>query len=281
MRVTSNFKKQEYEIIYKRIGTFLQGIWKMSSRIDEQAISARLIKRGKELFDAPRTKIRFTGISDVDSFLNNITDYPHAFVLGCIMDRQMKTEKAWLIPFHFSENLGNFALKTLAGLSESDLRRIMSTPQPLHRYVDKMSGYFFSAVTRIVHEYDGEAAKIWTGRPSSATVVYRFLQFDGIGPKIASMAVNILAREFKIRFSDYYSVDISADVHVKRVFERLGLTAPNATVEHLVFRARGLYPEFPGLMDFATWEIGRNWCRPNSRNCRNCPMDEVCISSVE
>ena len=42
-------------------------------------------------------------------------------------------------------------------------------------------------------------------------MVYRFLEFNGVGPKIASMAANILAREFKIPFADYFSIDISAE----------------------------------------------------------------------
>lgn len=83
-----------------------------------------------------------------------------------------------------------------------------------------------------------------------------------MGPKIASMVVNILAREFKVPFLDYYSIDISADVHVRRVFFRLGLCPQNATVEQLIYKARALYPEFPDVMDFSCWEIGRSWCRP-------------------
>jgi endonuclease III len=76
------------------------------------------------------------------------------------------------------------------------------------------------------------------------------LEFNGIGSKIASMAANALARDFKVPFRDYYSIDISADVHVRRVFGRLGLPSPDATVEQLIFRARALHPQFPGLLDF-------------------------------
>jgi endonuclease III len=64
-------------------------------------------------------------------------------------------------------------------------------------------------------------------------VVYRFLEFRGVGPKIASMPANILARHFKIPIADYYPIDISADVRVRRVFGRLGLCAPSATVDQL------------------------------------------------
>ncbi|RMF00953.1 MAG: iron-sulfur cluster loop, partial [Alphaproteobacteria bacterium] len=98
--------------------------------------------------------------------------------------------------------------------------------------------------------------------PSSAMVVYRFLEFSGVGPKIATMAANILARSFKIPMADYYSIDISADVHVKRVFERLGLVDADPSVDQVIYRARSLNPEFPGLLDYPCWDIGRKWCKP-------------------
>jgi endonuclease III len=144
-----------------------------------------------------------------------------------------------------------------------------------------MSGYFHKAVQRIVQEYDGDAAKIWSGSPSSAEVVYRFLAFDGVGPKIGSMASNILARDFKIPFEDYFSIDISADVHVRRVFSRLGLCKENATVEQVIYKARALYPQFPGIMDWPCWEIGRNWCKSGSPECDECYMKEICPTALQ
>lgn len=67
------------------------------------------------------------------------------------------------------------------------------------------------------------------------------------------MATNIPARDFKVRFSDYYSVG----VHLKRVFIRLGLISMGATAEEIVYQARTLHPGFPGLMDLPAREIGR------------------------
>jgi endonuclease III len=107
-------------------------------------------------------------------------------------------------------------------------------------------------------------------------VVYRFLQFEGVGPKIGSMAANILAREFKMPFADYFSIDISADVHVRRVFSRLGLCAADATVEQVIYKAKALHPEFPGMMDLPSWEIGRNWCKARGPECDGCYMRDLC-----
>lgn len=164
----------------------------------------------------------------------------------------------------------------LGSLSRADVYRLMKEPEPLHRFVDTMADHFYSAVQRVKNNYSGDAARIWTGEPSSAEVVYRFLEFDGIGPKIGSMAANILAREFKISFADYFSIDISADVHVCRVFSRLGLCAAKATVEQVIYKARVLHPDFPGMMDMPCWEIGRNWCRSRGPECDGCYMVEPC-----
>ena len=99
--------------------------------------------------------------------------------------------------------------------------------------------------------------QIWSNNPSSAKVVYEFLQFKGSGKKIATMAANILARQFKIPFSDYYSIDISPDVHILRVMRRTGLVDNNADLDSIIYKARELNPEFPGIIDFSCWEIGR------------------------
>ena len=232
------------------------------------------------LFKAPLEFVRFTNYDDADRLLNDLSGRPHAFVLACVMDRQIKAERAWLIPFRFMEKLGSFSMDTLLKQSESDVQRLMAEPEPLHRFVDDMAKFFFKAVERIAQQYHSDASLIWTGKLSSATVIYRFLEFDGVGPKIASMAANILVRQFKIKFSDYFSIDISADVHVRRVFGRLNLTPRDASVDQLIFRARGLHPEFPGLMDSPAWEIGRNWCRPKNRECDGCYMNDLCPSAI-
>jgi hypothetical protein len=156
---------------------------------------------------------------------------------------------------------------------------LLNDPEALHRFVDIMSRLFYSGITRIRDVYGGDASLIWKGKPSSAEVIYRFLEFDGIGPKIASMAANILAREFKVPFADYYSIDISADVHVKRVFARLGFCNPDPTVEQVVYKARALYPQFPGIFDFSCWEIGRKWCKPKKALCNECNMRDICPSA--
>ena len=140
-----------------------------------------------------------------------------------VMDRQIKAKRAWMIPYLFSQKLGGFGFATLQELSLARVTELMTEPEPLHRFPTRMSENFYLAVQRIAHDYRGNASQIWANQPSSAEVVYRFLQFHGVGRKIATLAANILAREFKVPFADYYSIDVSVDVQVRRVFTRLGL----------------------------------------------------------
>lgn len=239
-----------------------------------------LVERGKALFEARPLPVDFTGNKQADRLLNDLRSYPHAFVVACLMDRQIRAERAWWIPYQLSERLGGFDFRGLANLTERRVFQLMNDPMPLHRFVETVSKHLHQAIGIIRDRYQGNASHLWKGKPSSAMVVYRFLEFPGIGPKIATMAANILVRRFKIPMSDYCSIDVSADVHVRRVFARLGLVEPDCSVESVVYRARALHPAFPGLLDFPSWEIGRNWCKPRVPLCHACEMMHICPSAT-
>jgi len=136
--------------------------------MNEKAIRDRLVEHGETLFKAPKQRIQFTAVAEADALLNDLETHPHAFVLGCVMDGQIKAERAWLIPYRISEKLGGFSIATLSQLSAADFNHLMSQPAPLHRFVSKMSGLFHSAVQHISSKYAGNAARIWSGNLESA-----------------------------------------------------------------------------------------------------------------
>lgn len=234
-----------------------------------------LIQRGKELHDAPLERVEFVRDSQANKLVTDLDTYPHAFVLACIMDQQIKADRAWLIPHRISERIGGFGIDKLAGVSLEQYQDVFRSSS-LHRFNDRMAGFFESAVHRIVDIYDGNAAMIWRGRPGSATLVKRFLEFDGVGPKIATMASNILARRFKVALQDHYSIDISPDVHVRRVFTRVGLTPPKPSMELVVYTAREVNPAYPGVIDYSVWDLGVNYCKPTNPKCDECFLTDLC-----
>ena len=159
-----------------------------------------LVKIGKEKFkDAAGNSVHLVDDPVENAFLNDLENYPHAFLLACFMDRQTKSERAWELPIRVKNILGDFSIRKLGEVTKEEYE-VMFGAYSLHRYPDIMAEVFYEAVQRIITEYDGDASKIWADTPSSATVVYRLLQFKGVGVKIATMAANILARQFKIFF---------------------------------------------------------------------------------
>ncbi|PLX06028.1 MAG: iron-sulfur cluster loop [Marinilabiliales bacterium] len=219
--------------------------------------------------------VHFVKDDETNLFLNDLQNYPHSFVLSCLMDRQIKAEIAWLIPSKIKSILGTFKIEDLAKVKANEYQKIFSEKK-LHRFNDIMADVFYCGIQDIYNKYSGNAAKIWENKPSSSTVVYRFLEFKGSGVKIATMAANILARQFRIEFSDYYSIDISPDVHIRRVMKRMGFVPDAASNEMIIYKARELYPEFPGIIDFSCWEIGREWCHPRNPECDKCLVKSEC-----
>jgi len=239
-----------------------------------------LIKIAKDRFNNIGSQdVHFVDDQEINNFLNDLDNNPHVYVLACLMDRQIKAERAWIIPFSIKNELGTFKIEDLAEIKLNEFMKIFNKNK-LHRFNDTMAEIFYLAVKDIQNKYSGNAANIWIGKPSSSAVVYRFLEFRGSGVKIATMATNILARQFRIPFSDYYSVDISPDVHIRRVMERMGFVPKDSNNDMVIYKARELNPEFPGIIDFSCWEIGRKWCRPNNPICSDCIVNEECGMNI-
>jgi endonuclease III len=248
------------------------------------AVRDLLVEQAHARLAQPARPLVFTGNEVADALLNDLSGFPHVFLIACICDRQMKAETAWLVPFALGQRIGGrFDFASLAALSVDDLTRLFAEPTPIHRLRLQMPVLVHAAMERVARDYSGDAGAIWSGRPSSAAVICRLLEFRGVGPKIATMTANILARDFRVPFADKYSIDISVDVHVKRVFARLGLITLEGTEEQVnlrvIYQARALYPEYPGIFDFALWELGRNVCKASDPRCGVCQLRQLCPSA--
>lgn len=234
---------------------------------------------GNDLLNKPYEFINFTTNKDADNLLNDLKNYPHAFVLACIMDRQIKAEKAWLIPYLVYKELHSFEIIDLLGKDKSYYIGLFEQKN-YHRFNKTMAGYFYQAIQKIHDDYNNDASLIWSDYPMSTTLIRRFLNFQGIGIKIATMAANILVRNFKVRIKDYVYIDISPDVHLWRVFKRIGFIKKDASPEELIYKARELNPDYPGIFDLSCWEIGRKWCKPNKPRCQDCLIGKYCEKNI-
>ena len=147
---------------------------------------------------------------------------------------------------------------------------VKKQPTRLHRLNYVIAHNVYRVIRRISDEYGGDTSAIWPGRPRSADVVRRFLEFDGIGPKITSTAVNILARDLHVKFADRSGIDIRANTQVRRVFSRMAFVPENGSNDDIIRRAREMYPEYPGVFDLVLWDTRRTLCRPSVPSCALC-----------
>ncbi|QSZ66121.1 iron-sulfur cluster loop [Methanofollis aquaemaris] len=235
-----------------------------------------LLSQALELHQRPRVIIEFTKNVGADKIINDIEHFPHFFVLGSIMNQQIVFQRGWIIPYFISELLNGKDFESFLKLDLATTKSIFHE-HSLHHFNDKMAFAFHAAIQKIHFEYDNDASNIWTwDEPDCKTVIRRFQEFHRVGQKISTMAVNVLVRDFKLPLPNHRAIDVSGDVHIERVFKRMGLAPRDAKIKEIIEIAQKIYPEYPGFYDSVCWEIGNGWCKPSNPDCEQCPLNGKC-----
>ena len=242
------------------------------------AASAALRAYGEELASAgaAQTGGAFTDDPAADALIKSS---PEAFLIGVLFTQGIPAERAWAGPYLLATRLGHFDLERIASEPES-VAAAVAEPPALHRFVRTLPGWIVSAARRITDEYGGDASAIWPAGTPLETVVGRLRAFDGIGPKKAVMASEILVRHFGVALTGVECGSVAYDVHVRRVFLRAGLITED-TPEAVRDAAVRACPEAPGVLDLASWLVGREYCHPGDPRCDACRLGAVCLRLTE
>jgi len=256
----------------------------METKVDEVFMKKKLIKKledyGYNQIKKPREKlIKFTDNQKWNKYLSDIEDHSHLFVLACLGDKRIKAKRAWEIPMKIGESIGGFDFDRYSNLSANQLKSLFRK-NSLHHFTDKVAFEYYEGINKIKVEYGGVAKRIWEDSMQSSSIVRKFLEFNGIGPKIAGMAVNILLRQFNLDIKDLQWIDISPDVHVVRVFKRAKLVRPEASNDEVVWKARELHSKYPGVLDIACYRYGKDYCKKRTPNCSECPLSNECLKFI-
>jgi uncharacterized HhH-GPD family protein len=203
-----------------------------------------------------------------------VTANPLAFLFAVIADQGIPAERAWYLPYELQRRLGHLDPVRLVA-DQVAIETALNVAPVLHRFHTKYGRWIVAAAKRVLKEYGGDAANIWTGSVTARQVYERLDQFEGIGQKKAAMAVEILERDLRIPIAAMEGSDVAYDIHVRRVFVRTGL-AQRDDLDHIVSIARSLHPERPGEIDMPAWRVGRQWCHAGTPNCGSCPLNGTC-----
>ncbi|MCJ7585827.1 MAG: hypothetical protein MUO30_13800 [Anaerolineales bacterium] len=232
------------------------------------AITNALLKYGKTV----SSEVLFPTV--IPEAAEIITNDPYAFCIATCLDRGTRAEVIWTIPYDIQKDLGHLNPKDIYPMTLEQLEALFKRLPRRPRYVNDAPKTIQELTRFVVEECDGDASLIWKGK--KATQVHRtFDSIHGVGPGIASMAVLLIEKAFPVRFEDRENMDIKPDVHTVRVLYRLGVSAA-MTPESALEATRRMNPEFPGTVDAALWDIGRNWCSPTDPKSIECPVSVVC-----
>lgn len=249
-----------------------------ASRAQRAAVGSELVRYGVELAAAGAVQLgdAFTDDPAADAFIKASAE---AFLLGILFTQGIPAERAWAGPYLLSTRLGHFDLARLASQPEC-VAAALADPPALHRFVKTIPAWISSAASRLIAEYGGDASRIWPEGAHVTEVTERLLKFDGIGPKKATMAVELLVRNRGVALAGIECGSVAYDVHVRRVFLRSGLIDVDTPAE--VRRAAALAcPGEPGLIDLPAWLVGRETCRPKVPECDTCRLGGCCPRMIE
>jgi endonuclease III len=205
---------------------------------------------------------------------------PYAFCIATCLDRGIKAEIIWTIPYWIKEKVNHFKIEKFYKMSLSEISDIFYNLPMRPRYINAAPRTFYEITHVIVEEFSGLSKNIWENK-GAAEVKNTFLRIYGVGQGIANMALLLLESAYHFQFSDldHSIMDIKPDVHTMRVLYRLG-ASDGENADSSMNAARIINPNYPGEIDASLWIIGQDFCRPRNPLCINCPLLDVCLQKI-
>ena len=177
-------------------------------------------------------------------------DDPYVVLIACILS--LRTNDVTTYP-------ATMKMLQLASTPQEmmnvDEEELAETIYPVGFYKNKAK-QIIALSKKIVDEYNGKVTNS----------IDELLKFDGVGRKTANL---VMAKGFN-------EPAICVDVHVHRIFNRLGLVNTK-TPEETEMKLREIIPEKYWIRlntDFVT--LGQNICKPTKPMCPFCPINYYC-----
>ena len=111
-------------------------------------------------------------------------------------------------------------------------------------------------LSEINSKYNGKANNIWNDTPSSQELKKRLLEFKGINARKANLLALVIVNKFKVKLSEYASINISNDKNVRRAMLEMKLIDEDSSYEDMKKICSILNANYPGVFDSFFWSIG-------------------------
>lgn len=191
--------------------------------------------------------------SDFVKLMENFKD-PYLVLIGCVLSLRTNDKTTYLATLRMLE-----LAKTPNRMKNVSVEDLKNAIYPVGFYENKAKQIIeFSRI--IDEEFNGIVPN----------TIEDLIKFKGVGRKTANL---VLAKGYGIPA-------ICVDVHVHRIFNRLGYVKTK-TPEETEFALREKLPQKYWL-DINTLMVthGQNVCKPLKPDCKNCPISEFCAKNI-
>jgi uncharacterized HhH-GPD family protein len=142
--------------------------------------------------------IAITGEAAADALLDRD---PFALLAGMLLDQQFPMERAFAGPQRIAERLGIDHLDPafIAAQDPDAFAALCATPPAVHRYPGSMAARLQALAARVVEEYEGDAASLWTTASNGADLLARLRSLPGFGDTKARIFLALLGKQRGVR----------------------------------------------------------------------------------
>ncbi|MEA2426726.1 MAG: hypothetical protein QOF37_354 [Thermoleophilaceae bacterium] len=137
-------------------------------------------------------RLHFTDSDDANEL---IASDPMALLVGFVLDQQITVQKAFAGPLALRERLGSIDAATLAS---ADLEPVFRERPAIHRFPGSMAKRVHDLAVYVRDEYDGDAARVWTGAADADELRANIAALPGFGEMKVKALGSVLAKRFGV-----------------------------------------------------------------------------------
>jgi uncharacterized HhH-GPD family protein len=141
-------------------------------------------------------RLHFTGDDEADRLL---AEEPLALLIGFELDQQVPLQKAFSGPLELKRRLGRLDAADIAAMDPQRLDAVFRERPALHRFPGNMARRTQDLCQTIVEDYDGDAARVWTGATDGTDLAERIGALPGFGEMKVKTLVAVLAKQLGVQ----------------------------------------------------------------------------------
>lgn len=128
-----------------------------------------------------------------------LSEDPLALLIGMVLDQQIPLEWAFKGPLMLQDRIGELDAADIAGRDPEALAKVFAERPALHRYPGSMAKRVHELCTRIVQDYGGDPAAVWTTARNGEQLYKGVRNLPGFGEQKARIFVALLGKQLDVQ----------------------------------------------------------------------------------